>query len=1258
MKLLRRIPLAMLGLFLLAASLPAQVGTTTDIIAGTVLGADGRPLVSADVEAISIETGLRRSTMTNRSGRYTIVFPDGGGRYAVRITHIGLAPQEFLLERLADEDVLIADARMAVRAIAIEGIDVVAQRADGEGERVEAGALEAAYTQEYLNRLPLEPGDFDAIAALTSGVLPVDGDDDLLGGFSVGGLSPELNAIVMDGAPIGSGGDGGVPEEGIRMSRVITNTYDVARGQFAGGQISVSTRGGTNTRGGSLSYTLQDRALQWNLPGNASDGWTQHRWSGGFGGPIVRDRLLYFVSGSMMERSDPLHSLNTLSAGELARLGADPDSVGRFFDILGAHAIPGAGSEGLLDWRTNQNLNAMARIDWMASERHSVMARLNHRAGGREGIRTGPLALATSGGETATASSGALAAVTSRFDSGLINELRVSVSTNSSETDPYAEGPAGRVRVFSPLDDGGLGVANLTFGASSAIPSWSRGTSLDIANESSLLLGGGRHRVKFGGQLSRTTTERSAGSNLSGTFVFDSLDDLETGRPSLFTRTLAAEDRISGGWNGALYLGNSWRPQQRLQVIAGLRAETSGAPQLPPYNAAVDSLFQRRTDRLPSEVHLAPRVGFSWMVGGGEGRPPSTVIRGGIGAFRSAPPFGLFAAAVEGSGVAGSTMELVCVGDEIPTFEWAAYAGDPGAIPGSCLDGGGTVRSGRSNAVTLLDESVGAARSWRASIGIQRRLLQVFQTSADLTLTDGVNLHGVRDLNLVAEPAFRLADEGGRPVFVDADAILAGGTVPFRASRQEAEFGNVLEVFSGLRSRDARLEVSASGFLPFGRNPFVEQDRMAAMQRMRERGGPEPGMFFRTSYTISRTVDQAPFIGSPRGGLAPTRSGNPNDVEWGTGDRDVRHSFTATLGARPHQAVNVSLMSRFNSGRPFTPLVGQDISGDGARNNAAFVFDPATAADPSIAAGMQRVMASAPERIRDCLGSQMGTVAERNSCRTDWTQSVDLRTSFEPELPRIGRRLSLSMDLLNLPAAADRVLHGTDDLRGWGQRGGTESVLLQPVAFDRDALAFRYEVNELFGQPRQQRALFGSPFQVRVSGRLMVGPQRGMRGGGAWGGRGMGGGAGAAAGRQPAGGAAGAAERGQAFRGAANPARQVLELRDTLVLTEAQVAAIEEIADSLAADQERMTGELRERARGEGDRAEGMAAMRRAMGQAVERRQAALEAVREVLTPEQWEAVPEEIRNPRIRMDEGVRRGERGEERPTGERRGGGRPPQ
>jgi hypothetical protein len=382
------VSLAFLGLCLLAPQLPAQVGATTDIIAGTVLDAEGRPVVSADVEAISIDTGLRRSTMTNRSGRYTIVFPDGGGRYAVRITHIGLAPQEFLLERLADEDVLIADARMTVRAIAIEGIDVLAQRAEGEGERVEAGALEAAYTQEYLNRLPLEPGDFDAIAALTSGVLPVDGDEDVLGGFSVGGLSPELNAIVMDGAPIGSGGDGGIPEEGIRMSRVITNTYDVARGQFAGGQISVSTRGGTNTRGGSLSYTLQDRALQWNLPGNASDGWTQHRWSGGFGGPLIRDRLLYFVSGSAMQRSDPLHSLNTLGTAELARLGADPDSVGRFFDILDARYPGGQGSDPALDWRTNGNLNGMARIDWVASERHSVMARLNHRAGGREGIRT------------------------------------------------------------------------------------------------------------------------------------------------------------------------------------------------------------------------------------------------------------------------------------------------------------------------------------------------------------------------------------------------------------------------------------------------------------------------------------------------------------------------------------------------------------------------------------------------------------------------------------------------------------------------------------------------------------------------------------------------------------------------------------------------------------------------------------------------------------------------------------------------------
>ena len=53
------------------------------------------------------------------------------------------------------------------------------------------------------------------------------------------------------------------PQDAVGRTRVITNSYDVARGNFSGGMVSVTTKGGSNRVTGSLSSGLQDKNLSW-----------------------------------------------------------------------------------------------------------------------------------------------------------------------------------------------------------------------------------------------------------------------------------------------------------------------------------------------------------------------------------------------------------------------------------------------------------------------------------------------------------------------------------------------------------------------------------------------------------------------------------------------------------------------------------------------------------------------------------------------------------------------------------------------------------------------------------------------------------------------------------------------------------------------------------------------------------------------------------------------------------------------------------
>src|SRR3989442_12469976 len=59
----------------------AQVGTTTDIITGTVTGPDNQPLPGAVVQATSLETQVSRQRTTAARGHFTILFPYCGGQY-------------------------------------------------------------------------------------------------------------------------------------------------------------------------------------------------------------------------------------------------------------------------------------------------------------------------------------------------------------------------------------------------------------------------------------------------------------------------------------------------------------------------------------------------------------------------------------------------------------------------------------------------------------------------------------------------------------------------------------------------------------------------------------------------------------------------------------------------------------------------------------------------------------------------------------------------------------------------------------------------------------------------------------------------------------------------------------------------------------------------------------------------------------------------------------------------------------------------
>lgn len=132
------------ALILLIAAIPAkaQVGSSTDIIMGQVTGPEGQPVAGARVEVTSTDTQIKRTKVTGTDGRYTIVFPDGGGSYLLQVNAIGFTPTRMSVARQSDEDRLVADVKLGGRVTVLSNVEVRAAARRPQTDRPEAGSTE------------------------------------------------------------------------------------------------------------------------------------------------------------------------------------------------------------------------------------------------------------------------------------------------------------------------------------------------------------------------------------------------------------------------------------------------------------------------------------------------------------------------------------------------------------------------------------------------------------------------------------------------------------------------------------------------------------------------------------------------------------------------------------------------------------------------------------------------------------------------------------------------------------------------------------------------------------------------------------------------------------------------------------------------------------------------------------------------------------------------------------------------------------
>lgn len=280
--------------------------TITGTITGTVTDPSGAVIAGAKVTATNVLTGVITPTVTNNSGVYSLRFLQIG-QYKVSVTAAGFAPQTtsvFTLE-------VSQEARINV-SLKLGGTNSSVVVTDAAPIlNTENAVTGGTITARSATELPLQSRNFSSLTLLVAGAISPNpmamdnvGRGQYNGGFFVNGNREQGNNYTLDGADINEAIDnyiGYSPNvDAIGEMKIITGNATAEYGNANGGQVVMVTKSGTNHFHGNAFFFGENQKLNANtwaakLTGQARAPFNRAMFGGTFGGPVLRDKLFFFV---------------------------------------------------------------------------------------------------------------------------------------------------------------------------------------------------------------------------------------------------------------------------------------------------------------------------------------------------------------------------------------------------------------------------------------------------------------------------------------------------------------------------------------------------------------------------------------------------------------------------------------------------------------------------------------------------------------------------------------------------------------------------------------------------------------------------------------------------------------------------------------------------------------------------------------------------------------------------------------------------
>ncbi len=1032
----------------LMASLSAFAQVTTSSISGIVTDKAGDPLIGATVVATHVASGTRYGTATNATGRYILPAVRVGGPFSIAVSYTGYEASTrdgiyTSLGTAANVDFSLEEA-----GTTLDEVTVVATRSDiFSNNRTGASTT---FGRQQLATLPTVGSR--TINSITK--YNPNGN-----GSSFGGQDSRLNNFTIDGSQFNNGfglgsdaqaggrtGSTAISLDAIEELQVNVAPFDVRQSDFVGTGLNAVTRSGTNSFFGTAFASFRRADTTGIFNGlkigdvNPTIGKFEEQVIGlSFGGPIIKNKLFFFVNGEIIRNTSPATTFVT-DGGPLDAGGTNVTRV-KYQDMVdlstflrdkyryNTGAFENYDNEiksdkflVRLDYNMNTNNVLTVRYAHHNSTSDQPVSNSNSLGFGNRRSNLDAMSYQNSGYIIGDNTRSVSAELNSTVKERVHNSFLVSYDYQNEDRQYKGD--------FFPTIDIKQGTATyISVGFDPFTPDnkLSYGTFQATDNVS---IYRDRHTYTVGAKYEHYKSDNLFFPGNNGVYIFDSLaqfyaaanDALDN--PGVNTTNVQYnrfQYRYSALDGGAaplqtmklnrfsLYGQDEFQINKRLKVSYGVRAGVIVFEETGLSNALVDEQqyvdetgnlgYQMRTGKLPDpKILWEPRLGFNWDVTGKK----KTQIRGGAGIFTGRPPYVWVSNTIGNNGVLTGFIDDsgVKTKDHKFTNETQVFVPATPTLP-STFD------------IAATDDNYKFPQVWKNNIAIDQKLPFGLIASAEFMYNQNVNAIKYFDANL--EPATRkFAGPDTRDRF--AGSGVSGSNAQDLALRIN---DNV--------SRAAVMTTTNQGHY-WGATLKLEYPN-------------KKGLFGMAAYTFSEAKDLMSAGSIASGSWTSTRTVNGNNtLELSYADQDAPGRAVGLLGYRfsyggdfaGATSISVGYVGErrgFNSSAGYNTArysysYGGDMNGDRVSNNdllfvpnsaSDLTFDPLVVGSKTYTPAEQAAAYDAFIEQDDYLKTRRGQYAERNGAMFPVLSRFDLSVVQEFSLKIGGKRntIQLRADILN-----------------------------------------------------------------------------------------------------------------------------------------------------------------------------------------------------------------------------------------------------